>query len=595
MFPNADNSNEYMVGCDTLDYVWSDTLIKVKIPTVLINSDYVLAKYNGVAGSGKFKVKNDIGYRDSTTTNLDIEYALENSPTVAKKKVYWAYNNCQNSSFVFKLGQSLQAYPQAIAIIDSAIVAWAKFLNVDIRLQKNDTLGYQYFPDNFVDHLDSASIIFREDTLKNSVVMQTSPSILACGTNYRRYASDIGIKITGVNWHYGINDTKPSGKNDFYSDILHELGHALGLLHIINPNATTTLTHELELMYWNETSSIIKTSTQRSFIGTGRQMDKAASLYLRDSSKTINWSCSNLVKIRNFSNPKSTKVCLGNTATFDAFVEQLSGSPTPVFQWQFNTGNGVWQNISVLTSAPYNLTLTYDNIYTVSFIPTLAMNNFFFRCIISNVDGCTITTQSARLTVVNSPVITQQPANASMPVGSNQTRTFTFTTTGTVTYQWYKYISKFNQPMLTNVSPYSGVTTSTLSVMATSALPIGTHQFYCIATDNTTGCTKTSNLVNLYLNAPKKLASPEAILDDAPFGCMLSPNPASANLTIDLMHQKEEKTQVEIYNSMGVVVLQIDFTSKTKDIYVGNLPNGWYLIKLQNGSEQLSKEIIITH
>ena len=182
-----------------------------------------------------------------------------------------------------------------------------------------------------------------------------------------------------------------------------------------------------------------------------------------------------------------------------------------------------------------------------------------------------------------------------MLTGSNQTRTFTFITTGTVTYQWYKYISKFNQPMLTNTSPYSGVTTSTLSVTATSALPIGTHQYYCIATDNTTGCTKVSNLVNLYLYAPKKLASPEAIMNDAPFGCILSPNPASANLTIDLMHQKEEKTLVEIYNSMGVVVLQIDFTLTTKDIYVGNLPNGWYLIKLQNGSEQLSKEIIITH
>lgn len=66
-----------MQGCDTLDYVsWNDSEIKVKVPSTIVNSNFTK---DVTAGSGKFKVVNDIGFRDSTTTNLDVEFGIENS------------------------------------------------------------------------------------------------------------------------------------------------------------------------------------------------------------------------------------------------------------------------------------------------------------------------------------------------------------------------------------------------------------------------------------------------------------------------------------------------------------------------------------
>ena len=58
--------------------------------------------------------------------------------------------------------------------------------------------------------------------------------------NYIKDRCDIefGYSAGGTSlWDYRISGTVPSGSGSFYNAFLHELGHALGLVHVINHNA----------------------------------------------------------------------------------------------------------------------------------------------------------------------------------------------------------------------------------------------------------------------------------------------------------------------------------------------------------------------
>ena len=72
------------------------------------------------------------------------------------------------------------------------------------------------------------------------------------------------------------------------------------------------------------------------------------------------------------------------------------------------------------------------------------------------------------------------------------------------------------------------------------------------------------------------------------------PNPVSNQLTIKLPSvYNENLIQVELYNSIGQLVLSKSYTETTIEFSVSSFPKGLYILKIQNGEEMKTEKIII--
>ena len=597
LFPDADSIGRYMQGCDTLDYVsWTNTEIKVKVPSLVINNNYTI---KGTAGSGKFKVVNDLGFRDSTTTDLDVQYSIDNESSINSNIKYrsnMVYYNCSNSARTFKLGNTLSSNPQAVALIDSAINTWARTLNIDIRLQKDDYNNYQYFADNAVDNEDTICMIYVKNYSTDPVkpLMRTNTKSYSCssGTKFLKVGADIGINMVNPVWHYTLGDAKPSGKNDFFQAILHELGHALGLLHVINPivnGAYLAADGYGELMHpYNANGA--KTANQRSTLNTGRLMAKAGGLNIRDSSKLMNWTCAGVKKIREFKSPSSKVGCIGAPVSFTAYCEQPSGSPAPTYQWQHLNTLNAWVN-----STSFNLAATVTGATTSTFTisnPGTLLNGKPFRCVISNVDGCTIYTQVATLTF-NTPSFYANPTNQT--INENTNRNLPAQSADTLLqYKWQQKLagsSVYND--INNGGYFSGTTTQTLSIINT---PYSFDQSYfrCKGT-NTAGCVGYSTAAKITVN-PTGFApsNPTSKTIASNLRASVFPNPSSNSITISLDDAKLIQ-KIEVFNSKGNVVTSNNYNTNTATLDISSFPTGLYMIKISDGNSEITKEIVITH
>jgi uncharacterized repeat protein (TIGR01451 family) len=176
-------------------------------------------------------------------------------------------------------------------------------------------------------------------------------------------------------------------------------------------------------------------------------------------------------------NPTNVSVTAGATATFTAAA---SGTPTPTVQWMVSTGGSAFSALAGATST------------TLSFTTTAGQSGNTYEAVFTNAQG-SATTTAATLTVNTLPVITTNPANATVVAGV--TATFTAAATGSPapTVQWQ--VSTNGGTTFTNVS---GATATTLS-FATTASQNG-NQFKAVFT-NAAGSTSTT-AATLTVQAP---------------------------------------------------------------------------------------------
>ncbi len=156
--------------------------------------------------------------------------------------------------------------------------------------------------------------------------------------------------------------------------------------------------------------------------------------------------------------PADAVLPIGDTAVF---AVQATG-PKLKYRWQYNSGNG-WAN-SGMTG--------YDTA-ALSVPVTAARNGQQYRCIITDANGGTITTDAATLLVKT--VITKQPVVMLAPIGN--TVKFTVKASGAeLAYQWQYYTgSKWLNSSMT------GNKTATLSVPVTAAR--NCQLYRCVITD----------------------------------------------------------------------------------------------------------------
>ena len=118
--------------------------------------------------------------------------------------------------------------------------------------------------------------------------------------------------------------------------------------------------------------------------------------------------------------PTAVTVANGKTATFKVVASGTGLS----YQWQYSADGGkTWKTPSFTSTTA-----------SISFEANAARNGLLFRCIVKNSAG-SVTSSSAKLTVITKPVITTQPTATT--VANGKTATFKVVATGTsISYQW---------------------------------------------------------------------------------------------------------------------------------------------------------------
>jgi len=166
-------------------------------------------------------------------------------------------------------------------------------------------------------------------------------------------------------------------------------------------------------------------------------------------------------------------------------VEATGNSLT--YQWQYlNAGTSTWRDSGMSGADTDTLSVTI----------TEARDGQQYRCVVTDGDGNSVTSDAATLTVTGETGfrITLQPSDCTGEEGS--TATFTVEADGTgLTYQW-QYMSAGGT--MWHDSGMAGATTATISVPVTEACD--GQQYRCVVTDEN-GDVVVSDAATLYLSS----------------------------------------------------------------------------------------------
>lgn len=212
-FRNADNAGSSFVNPASSEYVsWSDTEIKVKVTSK--------------AGTGTFQVTNNSGQSVTGSNSLTVEYAILN---VNNGSVYIPdlVNDNALGGYTFRMSIGLDSTTAAKDAAIRALNTWrcSTFVNFDVG---DPTAVNTAASDNI-------NIIRFADAgeLPAGVLGVTRNTWLIC-LNSVAFSDEIDMSFSSdANWNFSTAQSLP-GQYDFQSVMLHELGHAHQLGHIIN-------------------------------------------------------------------------------------------------------------------------------------------------------------------------------------------------------------------------------------------------------------------------------------------------------------------------------------------------------------------------
>ncbi|KAB1062052.1 T9SS type A sorting domain-containing protein, partial [Salibacter halophilus] len=242
MMRNADDGGASWIPLDDYDITqWTDNEIKIRVPSTLpINATN--PNQLKVPGSGKIKVITQSGSTQQTDTTLEVYYSWRNDfrQNLSKSKIFLAgvdsvydeNSTNQQLGYSFIPNPNIANNSNALGCIRKAIDDWV--CATEIRWQLDDSVAV------ISDTSDKNSTIRFGNTGASNILGQTHVWHRVCNdpnNNTMAFNPDIDITLSNApnqNWFYDSTGTQPqpAGTYDFYSVILHELGHGHLLKHV---------------------------------------------------------------------------------------------------------------------------------------------------------------------------------------------------------------------------------------------------------------------------------------------------------------------------------------------------------------------------
>ncbi len=436
-------NNGYMRNLDLVDFdqsAWTNTRIVVTIPSFVTQANGLSAN-NNTPGSGYFELVSVSGFLDlSSVTSplpLTVEYSILNfSPNtiVGKTRQYLAqYNTLQCSNVIhwFMVDATIKSNSTILGTVEKVLKDWSDILKIDLRLSKNANSEVNTFTGATVPNTFSMIYMTNLSSTTGNLMETVNYKSNACGSNFYITYPDIAIN-NQANWHYPATGNKPQGTYDFYVALLHEVGHTLGLGHVIDD-----INKEKELMYYAG-STDFATASDRASITSGMAKGLLAAQRQINDSRNLNWSsiCFGPTAPIQFAHPRDTIGCVGaGTAKFKITIATIPGM---AFKWQRfiqtntppgwvdrNDTPGFWAG----TTTP-ELTII---------APSTTLDNTRLRCVITMPGGCVYYSNPATLQLYNSQTV----LGVSMTLNTKTACTATFNATvacaDKVGYQLFKY------------------------------------------------------------------------------------------------------------------------------------------------------------
>ncbi len=242
--------------------------------------------------------------------------------------------------------------------------------------------------------------------------------------------------------------------------------------------------------------------------------------------------------------PPSRTICSGTNTTFTVVA---AGVPTPtIYQWQVSTNaGGTWTN------------LTTGGSYTPSFTitgATTAQSGSWYRVIVTNICGQSVTSNAAVLTVNATPVVTATALPARICISDG--------------------------PIALSGSPVGG-TWSGIGVSGFNFVPgatsFGTYTLTYTYTSSA-GCTASTNLVAKVEDCPERI---RLLRDDA---VIVYPNPNSGNFNLRMNSVLYNYLGMTVYSNSAQQVYTKTFSGlsygSVVPVNLTHLPSGIYMVKI---------------
>jgi hypothetical protein len=258
LLPNVDNGGASFIAVNKEDiYSWSDSEIKFYVPAK-IQTDLSIV-HDTPVGSGKFIVVDSNNQSTISSNILTINYSIKNMKyqNTITDSIYPITRTIlappieSERKFIFHCDNAVAEYEDGKMkeVIAKALNYWTCATGIHWELGADINAGT-----NYVDSLYDGKNVIHFGNLSYPKILVTTSHLnyfgVILGSNdtteyFIQRENDITINNLIQNWNFDTTGVDIGTDRDFYEVILHELGHAHGIEHVMDST---------QIMYFNATS-----------------------------------------------------------------------------------------------------------------------------------------------------------------------------------------------------------------------------------------------------------------------------------------------------------------------------------------------------
>jgi hypothetical protein len=360
------------------EYVyWSDSVIKIKIPSIDNNLDF-----SNSAGTGKFRI-NINGQTSVSLSDVYLRFAAINlgtgqfstPPNSAMFVTLSNYNNLGGQSIYYE--NTFKADTNAVKAFERALINWKCATFVNYIIQEKDSITNINNAGRISFNLLPIGVF---TTLASTINVPFPCANGSITTSYNRRSFSMKFN-SNLSWHTSINmpNVLPPNTYDLESRALHELGHAHLLSHSNNSNDLMFFTDSVAPYNYRRQimandllggQHIVSTSTVPS-VGCQNHMVSLNVVDCGSATNTIKLSNGNYLNASLFPNPTANSIFIevqdeniNKNHTMKIIIFDIHGRKIK----EAEVNNNLTKiDISNLTRGMYLLTLVEDENILKSF------------------------------------------------------------------------------------------------------------------------------------------------------------------------------------------------------------------------------------